>query len=72
MSNDYLNPFGTSNISNTSSATTVGSVSVADNPSASIMTNSSSSTMNYILSSSDLKGLKPLEELGFLSEVLNN
>ncbi|MBQ4647438.1 MAG: hypothetical protein IJB79_08835 [Candidatus Gastranaerophilales bacterium] len=55
MPNDYLNPFGASNISNTSSTTTVGSVSVADNSNASIMANNSNSTMNYILSPSDLK-----------------
>ena len=55
MSNDYLNPFGANNISSSTSTSSVGSVSVADNSDASIMVNNSSSTMNYILSPSDLK-----------------
>ncbi len=54
MSNDYLNPFGASNISSSTSTSSVGSVSVADNSNASIMANNSSSTMNYALSPSDL------------------
>ena len=55
MSNDYLNPFGANNISSSTSTSSVGSVSVADNSDASIMANNSSSSINYILSPSDLK-----------------
>ena len=55
MPNDYLNPFGVNNISSSTSTSSVGSVSLADNSNASIMTNSSGSAMNHALSPSDLK-----------------
>ena len=54
MSDNYLNPFGSNNISNISPTTSSTSIDVVDNSNASIMANNSSSTMNYILSPSDL------------------
>ena len=59
MSNDYfLKLTGTSNASgvdSTASTASTTSVGVVDNSDASIMTNNSSSTINYVLSPSELK-----------------
>lgn len=55
MSNDYITPFETSNISNVNTTTSARNINIVDDSDVSIMTNNSNSAMNYILSPFDLE-----------------